>query len=186
MNHALRFARRTGAIALCAAALCISCSNKAALKQGLEEYKAGPDTVSIEPIPKDTAVSNEPSDRFEVKTPKYTYVGYVDYKRVAQQAAGSFRNFVKYGADSSRNRFMVSLDMLVDGKNCLKQQANIDYLMKDPAYCEIRTEFRKARPDGDVEDFLDAIDHVRMVGNSDSLRKAYGDGFVDAVLKYGK
>ena len=197
MDHALRFARRPSPIraaVLCAAALCISCTTKAVLEPAkTERYKAAPDTVSVKAIPKDTValgdrvLPTEPSsDRFEIKTPEYTYVGYVDYKRAAQLAAGSFKTYVKYGADSSRSRFMVYLDMLVDGKNYLKQGVNLGYLLKDPVYSEIRKEFIAIRPDDDVEAFLDAIDHVRIVGNKDSLRSAYGDGFVNAVLKYSK
>jgi len=162
-----RSARRT-AMALCAI-ICIGCANREALKPSLERFK-----------------NVETDDHFEITTQGYTYRGRVDYERIAKQAARHFNAYVKTGSDSSRSMFLVSLGMLVDGKNIYKQGANLEYLMKDPAYGKIRAGFRKRRPKGSVDEFLDAIERVKKEGDSFRTRLAYGKGFVDAVLEYSK
>lgn len=126
----------------------------------------------------------ESKDRFEIKTPEYTYVGYVDYERTAGQAARYFREYVRTGADLDRGRFVVSLDMLIEGKNRLKQEVNLGYLMKDSEYAGIRAAFKARKPDGDVDEFLDAIIAVKN-GNEGAVME-YGEEFADAVLKCAK
>ncbi len=210
MIHAHRPARRLGhlrAAALCATALCMGCVPKLAFEaMKLEGRKAAPDTITfIQPIldtlhmkaiqpdtlplqavPEGEALFTKSSDRFEARVGGYTYTTSVDYPRLAQQAARSFGDYVRCGTDRSRRLFLTSLDLLVDGKNHLKQEVNLGYLLRDPVYSEIRTEFRTAKPDDGAEDFLDAIGAVKAGEGSDSLRAAYGNGFVDAVLKYSK
>lgn len=189
MNHALKSARRPSyarAAVLCATALCISCTTKVVLEPITIEGKAPPDTLSVQAFQIDMARLICPGDRFELKTPGYTYVGGVDYVRIAQQAARSFRDYVRHGANSSRKLFLISIGLLIEGKNYLKQGVNLGYLLRDPVYSAIRGEFRNAKPDDGAEDFLDAIAAVKASEGSDSLRADYGDGFVNAVLKYSR
>jgi len=149
-------------LALAASALLIGCAPKAVK---LEQFKERVDSYSVS---------------------GYDHRMYIDYKRIAQQTSKYFIQYVKTGSDSSRNMFLVSLDLLVGERNPLKQQANLTYLMKDTVYSQIRESYRKVEPDADADMFLDAINEIRLKGKNAKIwaNRKYREEFIAIVMKY--